>query len=103
MFRIAGVTLITVTQTLSISPGWVLFVGGIVGLVTVLMSRTFSWSNFEFLSTEEDSKRQEPMTTARRAVLLAICAGLAIWGAAWIQRDHNWHIRTVISHSDSNR
>jgi hypothetical protein len=102
-FRIAGDTLISVMDDLAISPGWVFFAGGIVGIVTVLMSRTFSWSNFEFLPSDEDRERQRPMTPARRAILLAICVGLAVWGAAWIQRDHGWDIRSLTSGSVSSR
>jgi hypothetical protein len=75
---------------LKFSGGWVLLVGGISGIVTVLLAKTFSWRNYEFLESEEDRKEEIPMTLLRRLILVAVCIGFAIWGAMWIQADGGW-------------
>jgi hypothetical protein len=92
-----------VVVELAISPGWVFLLGGFVGAITVLISRTFSWKNFDFLTSDEDRQREQPMTAAKRAILLAACVGLAVWGAAWVQHDHNWNAMSVNLGSHSTR
>jgi hypothetical protein len=76
---------------LTFSGGWIVFIGGISGIVTVLRAKTFSWKNYSFIGSEEDRKEEVPMTLLRRSILLAICIGLAIWGGIWIQADHGWN------------
>jgi hypothetical protein len=78
-------------ENLPISPGWVFLIGGIAGVVTVIRAKTFSWKNYEFLTSEEDLKQEVPMTMARRGVLIAICLGLAVYGGTRVQRDRDWN------------
>ena len=77
---------------LSISPGWIFLIGGVVGLFNVSCAKTFAWKGSEFLTSEEDRKREVPMTPARRWSLIALYVGLTVWGAIWVQRDHNWNL-----------
>ncbi len=51
---------------LQISDNWVFLVGGVIGIICVLGAKTFSWSNSEFLATEEDRKQEIPMTLLKR-------------------------------------
>jgi hypothetical protein len=60
-------------------------------MVTVIRAKTFSWKNYEFLTSEEDLKQEVPMTMARRWVLKAICFGLAVYGGTRVQRDRDWN------------
>jgi hypothetical protein len=77
---------------LKFSGGWVLLIGGVSGIVTALRAKTFSWSNFEFLRSEEDRKEEVPMTLLRRSILIAVCIGFAVWGVTWIQADGGWNM-----------
>jgi hypothetical protein len=77
-------------NNLTFSGGWVVLIGGISGIVTVLRAKTFSWKNYSFLGSDEDRKEETPMTPLKRSILIAVCIGLAIWGAMWIQADHGW-------------
>jgi hypothetical protein len=77
---------------MGLSLGWLLFVGGILGSIRVLRAKTFSWANYvDTVVTEEDRKREAPMTPLKRRVLVAICLLLAIVGAVFIQRTHSWN------------
>jgi hypothetical protein len=78
-------------ENLPISPGWVFLIGGIAGVVTVTRAKTFSWKNYEFLTSEEDLKQKVPMTMARRWVLIAFCLGLAVYGGTRVQQDRDWN------------
>ncbi len=80
------------------SSGWVYFIGGIIGIVSVSLAKNFSWSNYEFLGTEEDRKKEVPMTLLKRSALIAICVIIAVFGAIQIQQDHNWN---PLTHSQS--
>ena len=44
------------------SGGWVSFIGGVIGVITVARAKNFSWSNSEFLESEEDVRERVPMT-----------------------------------------
>jgi hypothetical protein len=82
----------TISQrNLRISAGWVFFIGGAAGIVTVIRAKTFSWKNYDFLTSEQDRKEELPMTPARRWILVAICVGLAIYGGARIHQDRDWN------------
>ena len=76
---------------LPISPGWVFLLGGVAGIVTCSLSKTFSWSNYEFLRTEEERRTETPMTRFQRLMIIAVCTLIALYGAYRIQRDHNWN------------
>ena len=77
---------------MGLSFGWLLLLGGALGAVRVLRAKTFSWANeVDTVVTEEDRKREAPMTPVRRWILVAICLLLAIVGAVLIQRQHNWN------------
>ncbi len=76
---------------LPISAGWVFFIGGVLGIVTVLRAKNFSWKNSEFLTTEEDRKQEVPMTPLRRWILVGICVLISAYGAVQLQRDHAWN------------
>lgn len=77
---------------MGLSLGWLLLLGGVLGAVRVLLAKTFSWANeVDTVVTEEDRKREAPMTPLRRWVLVTICLLLAIVGAVLIQRRHNWN------------
>jgi hypothetical protein len=76
---------------LQISGNWLFFIGGVVGIVSVLRAKTFSWSNSEFLATEEDRKQEVPMTPLRRWILVGICVLISAYGAIQLQRDHAWN------------
>jgi hypothetical protein len=77
---------------MGLSLGWLLFLGGALGTVRVLRAKTFSWANeVDTVVTEEDRKREVPMTPVKRWVLVTICLLLAIIGAVLIQRQHNWN------------
>jgi hypothetical protein len=78
-------------ENLPISAGWVFLIGGIAGIVTVIRAKTFSWKNYEFLTSEEDRKQEVPMTMVRRWILIAICVGLAAYGGARVQQDRDWN------------
>ena len=78
-------------ENLPISPGWVFLVAGIADMVTVIRARTFSWKNYEFLTSEEDLKQEVPMTMVKRWVLIAICFGLAVYGGTRVQQDRDWN------------
>jgi hypothetical protein len=65
--------------------------GGISGVVTVIRAKTFSWKNYEFLTSEEDRKQEIPMTMVRRWILIAICVALAVYGATRVQQDRDWN------------
>jgi hypothetical protein len=78
-------------ENLQVSAGWVFLIGGIAGMVTVIRAKTFSWKNYEFLTSEEDRKQEVPMTIARRWILIAICVGLAIYGGIRVQQDRDWN------------
>jgi hypothetical protein len=78
-------------EDLTISPGWIFLGGGIAGMVTVIRAKTFSWRNYEFLPSEEDRKREVPITMVRRLLLLAVCVGLVLYGLSRIQQDHDWN------------
>jgi hypothetical protein len=72
--------------------GWLLLLGGVLGAGRVLRAKTFSWANdVDGNVTEEDRKREAPMTPFKRWVLVAICLLLVIVGAVLIQRQHNWN------------
>ena len=77
-------------DNLPISIGWIYLVGGVVGLLTVLLAKSFSWKNYEFLTSEEDKRREVLMTPLRRWILAGICSGFVIYGATQVQRDHDW-------------
>jgi hypothetical protein len=72
---------------LPISGNWVFFIGGIVGVISVLRAKKFSWSNSEFLKTEEERDEDVPMTMRRRLILLAVCALICTYGANQLQRE----------------
>ena len=76
---------------LPISANWVFFLGGILGIVSVLCAKNFSWSNSEFLTTEEDRKQEVPMTPLRRWILVGVCLLITAYGAIQLQRDHAWN------------
>ncbi len=76
---------------LPISAGWVFFLGGIVGIISGLCAKRFSWSNTEFLRTEEDRKEEVPMTPLRRWILVGVCALISVYGAIELQRVHGWN------------
>jgi len=76
---------------LPISAGWVFFLGGILGIVSVLRAKTFSWSNSEFLTTEEDRKQEVPMTPLKRWILVGVCILIGAYGAIQLKRDHAWN------------
>jgi hypothetical protein len=78
-------------ENLPISAGWVFLIAGIAGMVTVTRAKTFSWKNYEFLTSEEDRKQEVPMTPTRRWILIAICVGLAAYGAIRVQQDRDWN------------
>jgi hypothetical protein len=75
---------------LPISPGWVFLDGGISGIITASFSKTFSWSNFEFLRTAEERKAETPMTSFQRSMIIGVCMLIALYGAYRIQQDKNW-------------
>ena len=75
---------------LPISGNWVFFIGGIVGVISVLRAKKFSWSNSEFL-TEEGRDEDVPMTMRRRLILLAVCALICTYGAIQLQRERAWN------------
>jgi hypothetical protein len=59
--------------------------GGVLGAVRVLRAKTFSWANeVDTVVTEEDRKRETPMTPFQRGALVTICLALAIAGAILI-------------------
>ena len=60
-------------------------------MVTVIRARTFSWKNYEFLTSEEDLKQEVPMTSAKRWLLIVICFGLAVYGGRRVQQDRDWN------------
>ena len=76
---------------LPISASWVFFLGGILGIVAVLRAKNFSWSNSEFLPTEEDRKQEVPMTPFRRWILVGVCLLISAYGAIQLQRGHAWN------------
>ena len=76
---------------LPISGNWVFFIGGIVGVISVLRAKKFSWSNSEFLKTEEERDEDVPMTMRRRLILLAVCALICTYGAIQLQRERAWN------------
>lgn len=77
---------------MGLSVGWLLLLGGALGVVRVLRAKTFSWANeVDTVVTEEDRKRETAITPIRRWILVAICLLLAIVGAILIQRQHNWN------------
>ena len=78
-------------NNLPVSPGWVCLLGGISGIVTSSLAKTFSWKNSEFLETEEDRKAETPMTPLKRSLIIGICLAIATYGVFRIQRDHNWN------------
>lgn len=51
-------------SNMSISPGWLALISGVIGLFNAGRSKTVTWKNFEFLTSEEDRKREVPMTPA---------------------------------------
>jgi hypothetical protein len=74
-----------------ISAAWVFLLGGILGVISVLLAKNFSWSNSEFLANEEDRKQEVPMTPLRRWILVGICISVSAYGAVQLQRDHAWN------------
>ncbi len=77
---------------MGLSLGWLLLLGGVLGAVRVIRAKTFSWANeVDTVVTEEDRKREAPMTSIRRWVLVTICLLLAVLGAVLIQRGHDWN------------
>jgi hypothetical protein len=76
---------------LPISPGWIFLLGGISGIATSSFSKTFSWSNYQFLRTEAERKAETPMTPLKRLLIIGICALIALYGAYRIQHDQNWN------------
>ena len=76
---------------LPISGNWIFFIGGIVGVISVLRAKKFSWSNSEFLKTEEERDEDVPMTMRRRLILLAVCALICTYGAIQLQRERAWN------------
>jgi hypothetical protein len=78
-------------ENLQASAGWVFLIAGIAGMVTVIRAKTFSWKNYEFLTSEEDRKQEVPMTIARRWILIAICVGLALYDGIRVQQDRDWN------------
>jgi hypothetical protein len=76
---------------LPISSGWVFLLGGVSGIVTCSISKTFSWSNYEFVRTEEDRKAETPMTPLKRSIIIGVCVLIALYGAYRIQHDQNWN------------
>jgi hypothetical protein len=71
--------------------GWVFLIGGIAGVVRVWTAQTFSWADPEF-SSEEDRRREVPMTPLRRWILIAVCIGFTGFGVTRIQLDHDWNL-----------
>ncbi len=76
---------------LPISGDWVFFIGGIIGVISVLRAKKFSWSNSEFLETDEERDEAVPMTMLRRIILLSVCALICTYGAIRLQREHAWN------------
>jgi hypothetical protein len=77
---------------MGLSLGWLLLLGGALGTIRILRAKTFSWMNdVDTVITEEDRKREVPMTPFRRWTLVLICLLLTIVGAILIQRKHNWN------------
>jgi hypothetical protein len=76
---------------LPISGNWVFFVGGIIGVISVLRAKKYSWSNSEFLKTQEERDAEGPMTMRKRLILLAVCALICSYGAIQLQREHAWN------------
>jgi hypothetical protein len=77
---------------MSLPLGWLLFLGGIIGAFRVLVSKTFSWVNdVDLRPTEEDRKREVPMTPRKRWILILICVTAIVIGAFLIQRWHEWN------------
>lgn len=78
-------------QVSQFSAGWILLIGGLVGFIAVLRAKSFSWKNMEFLTSEEDRKKEVPMTPLRRWLLIIICILIASYGAIQIERDRGWN------------
>jgi len=77
---------------MGLSLGWLLLLGGTLGTIRVLRAKTFSWmNNVDTVIAEEDRKKEAPMTSARRWILVAICLGLAIYGGIRVQQDRGWN------------
>jgi hypothetical protein len=76
---------------LPISAGWVFFLGGILGTISIFRAKNFSWSNSEFLPTEEPRKQKIPMTPLKRWILVGVCVLISVFGAVRLQRDHAWN------------
>jgi hypothetical protein len=92
---------------MNITPGWLFFAGGLVGLVNVSRAKTVSWLNTDGnISSEELKASQVPVTRIKRILLLILCALLVIGGALDIQRKHNWNPFNpckTCSHADDNK
>lgn len=73
------------------SGGWVFFVGGVIGTITVARAKDFSWSSSEFLKSEEDVRERVPMTFKRRIVLLLVCLLISAYGAWQLEREQAWN------------
>ena len=76
----------------TISSDWVFFLGGILGIISVLHAKNFSWSNSEFLPTKEQREQEIPMTRLRRWILVGVCVLISVYGAVQLQRDHQWNL-----------
>jgi hypothetical protein len=73
------------------SGGWVFFVGGVSGVIAVARAKNFSWSNSEFLESEDDVRERVPMTFKRRMVLLLVCLLISAYGAWQLESEHAWN------------
>ena len=76
---------------LPISADWVFFLGGMLGIISILRAKNFSWSNSEFLPTEEQRKKEVPMTPLKGWILVGVCVLISVFGAVQLQRDHAWN------------
>jgi hypothetical protein len=68
-----------------------ILIAGIAGMATAIRAKTFSWKNYEFLTSQGDLKQEVPMTMARRWALVAICFGLAVYGGTRVHQDRDWN------------
>lgn len=75
---------------------WVFFIGGLIGVITVARAKSFTWSNSEFLESEDDVRERVPMTSKRRMVLLLVCLLISAFGAWQLEREHAWNPFTKI-------
>jgi hypothetical protein len=75
----------------SISLGWIFFLGGIFGTAKIL--RSSDWRDFNESHEDEPETRHpnRPIKPLAKALILLLNVALCLGGAASIQRKHNWN------------